>query len=35
MSRKGIDNEQSDYILVAGVVLMVVIGLVIVLWQVR
>lgn len=30
MSRKGIDNDQSDYILVAGVVLLVVIGLIIV-----
>lgn len=34
MSKK-ISNDQSDHILVAGVVLMVVIGLVIVLWQVR
>lgn len=31
MSRKGIDNDQSDHILVAGVVLMVVIGLIIIL----
>lgn len=35
MSRKGIDNDQSDYILVGGVVLTVIIGMIIVLWQVR